>query len=37
MHVRNLKNTWIVMALENLPYDILIDMSRQRSAVTVEL
>ena len=24
------------MALENLPYDILIDMSRQHSAVTVE-
>jgi hypothetical protein len=36
MHLRNLKNTRIVVALENLPYDILIDISRQRSAVTVE-
>ena len=36
-YIRNLKDTRIVITLENIPYDILIHTNRQRSAVTIRL
>jgi len=36
-HLRELKNMTIIMALENIPYDILIILGRQRFSDTVVL
>ena len=36
-HLRNVKNAGIVVTLENILYDILIHVSRQRFANTVGL
>jgi hypothetical protein len=35
--LRNLKDTRIVITLENIPYDILIHTIRQRSAAAIRL
>jgi hypothetical protein len=36
-YLRNLKDTRIVIALENIPYDILIHTNCQRSAAAIRL